>query len=137
MKVLYTYPKKLCEVCDEFINSSYMAGHKRSNKRLNNLIRQTPVDDSIKTIDKMPEDRKRKYELEKDKSNCCTKCYATNICDKRFNTTLKICLVCDKICRGGTRKCFMCKQYIDIGLFERPLLKRCKACANDVQKNYF
>jgi len=66
-----------------------MAGHKRSNKHLNNLIRQTPVDDSITTIDKMPENRKGKYEIEKDKSNCRTKCYATNICHKRFNTTLK------------------------------------------------
>jgi len=88
MKVFYTYSKKLCKVCNELINSSYMAGHKRSNKHLNNLIRQTPVDDSIKTIDKMPKDRKRKYELEKDKSNCCTKCYTTNTCDKRFNKTL-------------------------------------------------
>jgi len=111
-----------------------MAEHKRRNKHLNNLIRQTPVDNSIKIIDKMPKDRKRKYELKKDKSNCCTKCYTTNICDKRLITTLKICFVCDKICRGGTWKCFMCKQYIDIGLFERHLLKRCNACANHVQK---
>ena len=29
MKVLYTYPKKLCEICYELINSSYMAGHKK------------------------------------------------------------------------------------------------------------
>jgi len=37
-----------------------MAGHKKSNKHLNNLTRQTPVDDLIKTIDKIPEDRKTK-----------------------------------------------------------------------------
>jgi hypothetical protein len=48
-----------------------------------------------------------------------------------------LCNVCDRILQGGTKECRVCKQQIDINLFERPYLTRCKQCAKKATREHY
>ena len=48
-----------------------------------------------------------------------------------------LCNVCDKILKGGNKKCRVCKEEKEISLFERPYLTRCKQCSNKASKEHY
>ena len=77
------------------------------------------------------------YQLNKNISNCCKRCFKVSIPDMYFIHDIELCKCCDEILRGGEKRCIGCKEIKDINTFERPYLIRCKKCACIRTKKYY
>lgn len=114
-----THIKITCE-CGVAINEAIYANHIKTQYHLAKVA--TKVDRA-----KIKRDR---YEINKTLSNCCSRCFNTNIIDYYFNKETNTCLCCDEIYNGLPKECRFCKEIKDLTEFERPYLYRCKICAS-------
>lgn len=75
------------------------------------------------------------YSITTSNNNCINCNRNVRSCYYIFDKSL--CNVCDKILKGGTKECKVCKETKDICLFERPYLTRCKHCSLILFKEHY
>ena len=91
--------------------------------------------EKMKSLNCKNNDKINVYTRNKDKVNCCSRCFKIGVPDCYFLIGVNLCLCCDEILKGGEKRCRNCKELKDINNFERPYLIRCKLCASSRLKN--
>ena len=67
----------------------------------------------------------------------CTNCKAKSVPMEYYNIDKQVCVCCEEILKGGTKKCWHCFVVKDITLFQRPYLYSCRECAARITRERY